>query len=186
MYACSGILFNHESERRGEKFVSRKITKWVAEFNNWMKDENKPFDAVSDPNNIISVVHPDRHFPKLRLGNLDAARDWGYAPDYVRAMWMMLQQEKADDYVIATGTSRTVRDFIRIAFDLIGIKEWGPLVVIDPEFYRPAEVEFLHGDYNKAKSEIGWSPEITFNEMVRRMVEYDIEKSACQNNTTLI
>ena len=186
MYACSGILFNHESERRGEKFVSRKITKWVAEFNNWIKDENKPFDAVSDPNNIISVMHPDRHFPKLRLGNLDAARDWGYAPDYVKAMWMMLQQEKADDYVIATGTSRTVRDFVRIAFDFIGIKEWENLLVVDPEFYRPAEVEFLHGDYNKAKSEIGWSPEIPFNEMVRRMVEYDIEKSACQNNTTLI
>tara|TARA_Y100001937_G_scaffold125145_1_gene191317 strand:- start:3625 stop:4692 length:1068 start_codon:yes stop_codon:yes gene_type:complete len=186
MYACSGILFNHESERRGEKFVSRKITKWVAEFNNWIKDENKPFDAVSDPNNIISVMHTDRHFPKLRLGNLDAARDWGYAPDYVKAMWMMLQQEKADDYVIATGTSRTVRDFVRIAFDFIGIKEWENLLVVDPEFYRPAEVEFLHGDYNKAKSEIGWSPEIPFNEMVRRMVEYDIEKSACQNNTTLI
>jgi GDPmannose 4,6-dehydratase len=186
MYACSGILFNHESERRGEKFVSRKITKWVAEFNNWMKDENKPFDTVSDPNNIISVMHPDRHFPKLRLGNLDAARDWGYAPDYVKAMWMMLQQEKADDYVIATGTSRTVRDFVRIAFDFIGIKEWENLLVIDPEFYRPAEVEFLHGDYNKAKAEIGWSPEIPFNEMVRRMVEHDIKKSACQNNTTLI
>ena len=187
MYACSGILFNHESERRGEKFVSRKITKWVAEFKNWMSDENKPFDAVSDPDNILSVMHPDRFFPKLRLGNLDAARDWGYAPDYVRAMWMMLQQEKVDDYVIATGTSRTVRDFIRIAFDLIEIKEWGPLVVIDPEFYRPAEVEFLHGDYNKAKSEIGWSPETSFNDMVRTMVEYDIEKSkSCLKSTTHI
>jgi len=103
MYACSGILFNHESERRGEKFVSRKITKWVAEFKNWMGDENKPFDAVSDPDNIISVMHPERIFPKLRLGNLDAARDWGYAPDYVNAMWVMLQQEQAEDYVIATG-----------------------------------------------------------------------------------
>ena len=112
MYACSGILFNHESERRGEKFVSRKITKWVAEFNNWMKDENKPFDTVADPNNIISVMHPDRHFPKLRLGNLDAARDWGYAPDYVKAMWMMLQQEKADDYVIATGIQYSIKEFI--------------------------------------------------------------------------
>tara|TARA_Y100001938_G_scaffold53953_1_gene75405 strand:+ start:4732 stop:5802 length:1071 start_codon:yes stop_codon:yes gene_type:complete len=187
MYACSGILFNHESERRGEKFVSRKITKWVAEFKNWSEGENKPFDAVSDPDNIISVMHPDRTFPKLRLGNLDAARDWGYAPDYVNAMWMMLQQEKAEDYVIATGTSRTVRDFVRIAFDFIGIKEWEKLVVIDPKFYRPAEVEFLHGDYNKAKAEIGWSPETPFNEMVKRMLEYDIEKSkSCRQNTTLI
>ena len=186
MYACSGILFNHESERRGEKFVSRKITKWVAEFKNWMNGENKPFDAVSDADNIFSVMHPEESFPKLRLGNLDAARDWGYAPDYVKAMWMMLQQEQAQDYVIATGTSRTVRDFVRIAFDLIGIKDWENLVVVDPKFYRPAEVEFLHGDYNKAKAEIGWSPETSFNEMVKRMVEYDIEKSkSCQQNTTL-
>ena len=98
----------------------------------------------------------------------------------------MLQQEQAEDYVIATGTSRTVRDFIRIAFDFIDIKEWENLVVVDPEFYRPAEVEFLHGDYNKAKSEIGWSPETPFNEMVKRMVEHDIKNSkTCQQNTTL-
>jgi GDPmannose 4,6-dehydratase len=186
MYACSGILFNHESERRGEKFVSRKITKWVAEFKNWMDDENSPFDAVVDTDKIISVMHPDRFFPKLRLGNLDAARDWGYAQDYVKAMWMMLQQEDAEDYVIATGTSRTVRDFLRIAFDYVGIKEWENLVVVDTEFYRPAEVEFLHGDANKAKSEMGWSVETPFNEIVRRMVEYDKEKSKCQKNTTLI
>jgi len=186
MYACSGILFNHESERRGEKFVSRKITKWVAEFKSWIDGENKPFDAVSDPDNITSVMHPEETFPKLRLGNLDAARDWGYAPDYVKAMWTMLQQEQAEDYVIATGTSRTVRDFVRIAFDFIGINEWENLVVIDPEFYRPAEVEFLHGDYNKAKAEIGWSPETSFNEMVKRMVEHDINKSCLKKNTTLI
>ena len=186
MYACSGILFNHESERRGEKFVSRKITKWVAEFSNWMSNENKPFDAVADPDYIISVMHPDRVFPKLRLGNLDAARDWGYAPDYVKAMWMMMQQKEAEDYVIATGTSRTVRDFCRTAFDYIDIKEWEKLVVIDPEFYRPAEVEFLHGDYNKAKTEIGWSPETPFNEMVKLMLEEDIKASKCQKDTTLI
>tara|TARA_Y100001937_G_scaffold127558_1_gene200171 strand:+ start:2351 stop:3418 length:1068 start_codon:yes stop_codon:yes gene_type:complete len=186
LYACSGILFNHESERRGEKFVSRKITKWVAEFNNWMGDENKPFDAVADQDNIISVMHPDRLFPKLRLGNLDASRDWGYAPDYVKAMWLMLQKEQPEDYVVATGTSRTVRDFVRIAFDAIGVKNWENMIVVDPEFYRPAEVEFLHGDYNKAKAEIKWSPETSFNEMVKRMVEYDIEKTSCQKNTTLI
>lgn len=186
IYACSGILFNHESERRGERFVSRKITKWVAEFKNWLSNENAPFNGVDDENNIISVMHPDRSFPKLRLGNLDAARDWGHAEDYVKAMWLMLQQEKAEDYVVATGTSRTVRDFVRIAFDYIGIQEWGNLVVIDPKFYRPAEVEFLHGDYNKAKNEIGWSPEVSFNDMVKRMVDYDIENSkSCQQNTTL-
>jgi GDPmannose 4,6-dehydratase len=186
IYACSGILFNHESERRGEKFVSRKITKWVAEFKSWSSGENTPYDAVTDEENITSVMNPENTFPKLRLGNLDAARDWGYAPDYVKAMWVMLQQEKAEDYVIATGTSRTVRDFCRTAFDYIGIRDWEKFVYIDREFYRPAEVEFLHGDYNKAKSEIGWSPETSFNEMVKRMVEQDIEKSSCQKNTTLI
>ncbi len=186
MYSCSGILFNHESERRGEKFVSRKITKWTAEFKHWSDGENSPFDAISDPDNIISVMHPDQTLPKLRLGNLDAARDWGYAPDYVRAMWLMLQQEQADDYVIATGTSRTVRDFLRIAFDFIGIKDWENLVVVDPKFYRPAEVEFLHGDANKAKANIGWSVETPFNEMVKRMLEHDIETTSCQQNTTLI
>ena len=186
MHACSGILFNHESERRGEKFVSRKITKWISEFYSWIKDENKPFDAVTDADNIISVMHPNRTFPKLRLGNLDASRDWGYAPDYVKAMWVMLQQEQAEDYVIATGTSRTVRDFCRTAFNCIEIKDWENLVVVDPEFYRPAEVEFLHGDYNKAKSEIGWSPETSFNEMVKLMVDYDINKLKCQKDTSLI
>ena len=185
MYACSGILFNHESERRGEKFVSRKITKWVAEFKHWSDGESSPLNTDIDADNIYSVMHPDRSFPKLRLGNLDAARDWGYAPDYVRAMWMMLQQEKAEDYVIATGTSRTVRDFLRIAFDFVGIKDWEDLVVVDPKFYRPAEVEFLHGDANKAKSEMGWSVETPFNDMVKRMVEHDMEKSSCQKNTTL-
>jgi len=186
MYACSGILFNHESERRGEKFVSRKITKWVAEFKSWINGENTPFDAVSDPDRILSVMNPEEAFPKLRLGNLDAARDWGYAPDYVKAMWLMLQQEQPKDYVIATGLSRTVRDFLRVAFDYIGIKEWENLVVVDPKFYRPAEVEFLHGDASRAKSEIGWSAETPFNEMVRRMVEHDEEKARCQKNMTLI
>jgi GDPmannose 4,6-dehydratase len=101
-------------------------------------------------------------------------------------MWMMLQQEQAEDYVIATGTSRTVRDFVRIAFDFIGIKEWENLVVVDPKFYRPAEVEFLHGDANKAKNEIGWTVETPFNEMVKRMVEHDINQSCPKKNTTLI
>ena len=110
---------------------------------NWINGENKPFDAVSDPDNITSVMHPENTFPKLRLGNLDASRDWGYAKDYVKAMWMMLQQEQA-------------------------------------------EVVFLHGDANKAKSEIGWTVETPFNEMVKRMVEHDISKSCQKKNTTLI
>ena len=130
-------------------------------------------------------MNPENSFPKLRLGNLDASRDWGYAPDYVKAMWLMLQQDEPRGYVIATGTSRTVRDFLRISFDCIGVSEWDNLVLIDSEFYRPAEVEFLHGDANKAKTEIDWRVETPFNEMVKRMVEHDINKvKSCQKQDT--
>jgi GDPmannose 4,6-dehydratase len=188
LYACSGILFNHESERRGEKFVSRKVTKWVAEFKRWSDGDNSPYDSKTHTDKIVSVMNPENSLPKLRLGNLDASRDWGYAKDYVKAMWLMLQQDEPKDYVIATGTSRTVRDFVRMAFDHIGVSEWEELVVIDREFYRPAEVEFLHGDANRAKTGIGWRVETPFNEMVKRMVEHDINISkSCQNtNTNLI
>ena len=172
MYACAGILFNHESERRGEEFVTRKITMAVAKISLGMQDY-------------------------VELGNLDSKRDWGHAKDYVRAMWLMLQQEKPDDYVIATGETRTVREFAVAAFRAVGMElEWkgtgvdevgidkntGKVVVkINPEFFRPAEVELLIGCPDKAKEKLGWKLEIPFNELVERMVKNDVEILKGQN-----
>jgi GDPmannose 4,6-dehydratase len=153
IFGCSGILFNHESERRGEKFVTRKITKWIGEF----------IASGSDDN-----------FPRLRLGNLDAKRDWGHAEDYVRAMWLMMQEDIPDDYVVATGTTHSIKDFLDEAFGHIGISDWANYVVIDSEFYRPAEVDYLLGCPSKAKNTLEWRPEVSFSQLVCRMVESDI------------
>ena len=159
IFACSGILFNHESERRGEKFVTRKITKWIGEF-------------------VASGM--DTEFPALRLGNLDAKRDWGHAEDYVRGMWEMVQHETPNDYVVATGETHSVREFLDIAFRHIGIDDWDDFVVIDPEFYRPAEVDYLLGIPAKAKRVLGWKPEISFQKLVERMVDSDVEAARLQ------
>jgi GDPmannose 4,6-dehydratase len=148
LHASSGILFNHESPLRGIEFVTRKVTDGVAR---------------------IKLGHAK----ELRLGNIDAKRDWGHAKDYVRAMWMMLQQDVADDYVIATGVTTTVRDMCRIAFDHAGLKMEDHLV-IDPELFRPAEVELLLGTPEKAKAKFGWVPKITLDEMIREMVDADL------------
>ena len=159
IFACSGILFNHESERRGEKFVTRKITKWIGEF-------------------VASGM--DKEFPALRLGNLDAKRDWGHAEDYVRAMWEMMQHETPNDYVVATGETHSVRDFLDVAFKRVGIDDWEDLVVIDPEFYRPSEVDYLLGIPAKAKRVLGWEPEISFEKLAERMVDSDVEAERLQ------
>jgi GDPmannose 4,6-dehydratase len=150
MFNCSGILFNHESERRGHEFVTRKITDGVAKIHLGLDD-------------------------KIHLGNIDAKRDWGYAPDYVEAMWLMLQQDEPDDYVVATGESHTIRDFLDLAFKAIGIDDWGKYVSQDPRYMRPADVEVLKGDYSKAKEKLGWAPKTPLKEIVRRMVENDIK-----------
>ena len=149
MYACSGILFNHESERRGIEFVTRKITDGVARIHLGLTDH-------------------------ISLGNLDALRDWGYAPDYVEAMWLMLQQDEPDDYVIATGETRTIREFLDVAFNFIGISDWNKHVKIDEKFMRPAEVDILRGNYSYAKTKLNWSPKTPFTELVHRMVQNDI------------
>jgi GDPmannose 4,6-dehydratase len=151
LYACSGISFNHESERRGKEFVTRKISDGVARIKLGLAKE-------------------------LRLGNLDAQRDWGYAGDYVRAMWLMLQQDRPDDYVIATGRTHSVRDFARIAFEVAGLGSFEPYVVIDPRFVRPAEVDLLIGDPGKAKKQLGWMPEVSFEQLVEMMVQADIDR----------
>jgi GDPmannose 4,6-dehydratase len=149
IFACSGILFNHESERRGIEFVTRKITDGVAKIHLGLADT-------------------------ITLGNLDAERDWGYAPDYVEAMWLILQQDTPDDYVIATNEKYSVREFLTEAFKVVGIEDWSSYVVQDPRYMRPAEVDVLLGDYSKAKQNLGWSPKTSFKELVRIMVENDI------------
>ena len=169
MFACSGILFNHESPRRGETFVTRKITKTLAEIRN------------------------GKRILPLELGNLDAKRDWGHAKDYVEAMWLMLQQEEPEDFVIATGQQHTVREFVDAAFDYMGYsiewvgeglkevaKDYGTgevLVKINPEFYRPAEVESLVGDCTKAKEALGWKHNYSFTQLVEEMCKYDLENT---------
>ena len=151
MFNCSGILFNHESERRGLEFVTRKISDGVAKIH-------------------LGIAN------HITLGNLDAKRDWGYAPDYVEAMWLMLQQEKPDDYIIASGSTHSIKDFLNLAFLEIGISDWKPYVKQDPRFMRPAEVDVLLGDSKKANKELGWKPKTSFKELVKIMVKSDIEK----------
>lgn len=149
IHASNGILFNHESERRGETFVTRKITRAATRIKLGLQE-------------------------KLYLGNLDAKRDWGHAEDYVRAMWLLLQQDKPDDYVIATGESHSVRDFVAKVFDQLGL-DWKQFVEIDPRYFRPTEVDFLQGDSSKAKELLGWQPMVTIDELVTRMVAHDLE-----------
>lgn len=149
LFACNGILFNHESPRRGETFVTRKITRAVAHIKAGLQK-------------------------KLYLGNLDAKRDWGYAKEYVEAMWLMLQQERPDDYVIATGETHSVEEFLAEAFSHVGL-DWRHYVELDPKYLRPAEVDLLIGDPGKAKAELGWEPATTFAELVRLMVDADVQ-----------
>lgn len=149
MFACCGILFNHESPRRGENFVTQKIVKWIKDY-------------------IASGKSPD--FPKLKLGNLAAHRDWGHAKDYVRAMWMMLQQETPKDYVIATGETHSVQEFLDLAFKSVRLNPEDH-VEIDPDLFRPAEVEYLCGDPTLAKNTIGWYPQVTFEGLIQDMLE---------------
>lgn len=150
MFASNGILFNHESPRRGENFVTKKVTNTVARIKAGLAD-------------------------KLPLGNLDAIRDWGYAPEYVEAMWRILQHNEPDDFVIATGEAHTVKDLVEEAFGLVGL-DWKKHVEIDPVYYRPSETPLLKGDYSKAKEKLGWEPKVKFKELVRIMLEHDLKE----------
>ena len=178
LHASCGILFNHESPRRGHNFVTRKITRWLGEFyrNNsttfeLYKDGILGFEGSTDNiNNDLEVY--DKY--KLRLGNLEAVRDWGHAKDYVRAMWMMLQQDQPDDYVVATGEAHSVGDFLDIAFRYIYKDlDYHNFVIVDPAFYRPSEVDFLCGGYGKIRQKLGWEPQISFEQLVEEMVDND-------------
>jgi GDPmannose 4,6-dehydratase len=149
LFACSGILFNHESPRRGENFVTRKITRGIAQ---------------------ILAGKTD----KLRLGNLDAKRDWGHARDYVQAMWLMLQQDEADDFVIATGVTRSVREFVEASFGSVGL-DWAKYVAVDQAYMRPAEVHELRGDASKARKKLGWEPTTSLEQLIHEMLEHDLK-----------
>lgn len=149
MYVANGILFNHESPRRGESFVSRKVTRGAARIKLGLQE-------------------------KVYLGNLEARRDWGFAADYVEAMWLMLQQERADDYVVATGESHTVRELVETAFGYVGV-DWKRHVETDPRYLRPSEVDHLRGNARKATEKLGWAPRVTFSELVRMMVDHDLK-----------
>ena len=169
VHASSGILFNHEGPRRGENFVTQKIINWISNFKKWISYEEElgfPTDFTDDH----IVIHRES-FPKLRLGNLKAFRDWGYAGDYVKAMWLMLQQKEPDDYVICTGKTHTIEDFLEESFSYAGIEDWSRFVVIDKEFYRPCEVDYLRGDCSKAKSKLGWKPNYDFQGLVKMMLD---------------
>ncbi|GAI87447.1 unnamed protein product, partial [marine sediment metagenome] len=150
LFACNGIFFNHESPRRGFEFVTRKITNAVAKIKLGLEKE-------------------------LRLGNLDAKRDWGFACDYVKAMWLMLQQDEPDDYVIATGETHSVKEFVELAFSYVDLK-WQDYVIIDEKLHRPAEVYELKGDYSKAKKKLGWKPQVNFEKLVKMMVDTDLKR----------
>lgn len=151
MHASSGILFNHESPRRGPEFVTRKVSQAVARIHLGLQDG-------------------------ITLGNLDAKRDWGYAGDYVEAMWLMMQQDEPDDYVISTGQTHSIRDLLDTAFNVVGIDDWSGLVSQDPRFLRPAEVDLLIGDSTKAKEKLGWEPKVDFSQLVTMMVENDVKE----------
>ncbi len=157
LFACSGICFNHESPKRGLEFVSRKITNAVARIKLGLQD-------------------------RLTLGNLDAARDWGFAGDFCEAMWLMLQQDAPDDYVIATGETHTVRELLGLAFGAIGIDDWQPYVESDPRFLRPAEVDILTGDASKAREKLGWKPRTSFSELVESMVVSDLAAESARRH----
>ena len=149
-FACSGILFNHESPRRGHEFVTRKVTRAVARISLGLQDT-------------------------VALGNLDTRRDWGFAGDYVDAMWQMLQQSEPDDFVIATGVTHSIRELLDVAFRRAGIDDWVPLVVQDPRFFRPAEVDLLIGDATKARETFGWEPKVGFQQLIETMVDADLQ-----------
>jgi GDPmannose 4,6-dehydratase len=159
MFACSGILFNHESPRRGENFVTRKVTRGVA-----------------------AIVA--KRSSKLRLGNLESKRDWGHARDYVEAMWLMLQQDQPDDYVIATGVQWTIRQLVELAFGLVGL-DWQKYVEVDKAYFRPSDVPDLRGDPSKARARLGWRPKITFPEMIREMLQYDLAAAGLKPESVL-
>lgn len=182
IFACSGILFNHESPRRGELFVTRKITKWIGEYKAWLQrwKIEKPF---FDDGYIYDGEVGSNRFPKLKLGNLFACRDWGHAKDYTRAMIMMLEHNKADDYIVSMEETHSIHEFLEKAFSCARLSEWKEYVDIDVNLMRPAEVEYLCGKSTKIRLSLGWKPEYNFSSLVKEMVDHDIRE--CSNGSRI-
>jgi GDPmannose 4,6-dehydratase len=171
LHASAGILFNHEGPNRGDNFVTKKITNWIVDFINWIEYNNLDINHLCFANDTIHYSDLTISFPKLRLGNLDAYRDWGYAGDYVEAMWLMLQQEHPDDYVICTGKTYSIRDFLNMAFNYVDISNWENYVFLDKELFRPAEVDYLRGNSRKAREKLGWTPKHDLQKLVSLMID---------------
>ena len=177
IFGSCGILFNHESPRRGENFVTRKITKWIGEYLSWCEKHAIRTDkTVSSEDNLYLVdvwsTDEENKFPKLKLGNISAQRDWGHDKDYIKAMWMILQQDTPEDYVISTGVTKSVQDFLTTSFNHVQL-DYKQYMIIDPLLFRPAEVEYLRGDSSKARSKMNWTPDISFDQLVIEMVDSD-------------
>ena len=177
IYACAGILFNHEGPRRGENFVTRKISRYVAELYHDLQHPHTCDNIIKGLDSGYIMLAQNHILNKpLKLGNLDAKRDWGYALDFVEAMWLMLQQERPRDFVIATNETHSIREFLDEAFKCIEVKDWSNYVVIDDKYKRPTDVNLLCGDYSKAKEKLGWEPTMRFKALVRFMVKADIAR----------
>lgn len=169
LHASCGILFNHEGPRRGDNFVTKKVINWVVDFILWVNTNDVNMNHIEQDGNYIE--YNDIVFPKLLLGNLDSYRDWGYAGDYVEAMWMMLQKDDADDYVICTEKTHSIRDLLDASFRYFNIYDWSKLVGTDDRFYRPAEVDYLRGRSTKARVKLEWKPKYDFNGLIKLMIE---------------
>jgi len=173
LHASSGILFNHEGPRRGDNFVTKKIVNWIANFKLWLDQNNIKLEYLCYSDDTIHGIQ-NLTFPKLRLGNIDSYRDWGYAGDYVEAMWLMLQQKTPDDYVICTGQTYKIRDFLKIAFEYADLGKYENFITIDPKFYRPAEVDFLKGSSAKAQKILGWFPKYDLDKLISLMIDIEL------------
>lgn len=174
IFSCNNLNFNTESCKRGEEFVTRKVTKWIGDFCAWLNQiqHTNELDFTEE-----KILCGDKSFQKLRLGNLKTYRDWSHAKDISRGVIMAVEHDKPEDYVFCSGVTRTIEEFCRVAFSKIGVTNWEDYIYIDKDFFRPCDVEYLRGSYDKAKNELGWNPEISFNQLVKEMVEFDIEQA---------
>lgn len=185
IHGSCGILFNHEGPRRGDNFVTKKIINWIGDFVHWLEQNNLYIEDLNYDTDYIYGKVLGQNIPKLKLGNLSARRDWGYAGDFVEAMWLMLQQDSPDDYVICTGKTHSVRDFIDMSFSYIGIEDWNNFVKIDSQNFRPAEVDYLRGISDKAQVKLRWNPRYDLECLVKLMMDAKLNEKLSNNDRYL-